>query len=225
MIDINAFMKTFIEALTKAFENRVWFAGLQGSYGRGEAVENSDIDVVVILDKLSAEDIRTYNQMLDTLPHRDLICGFLSGKEEILNWETSDLFQFFNDTNPIIGSLKELLPLIDDDAVERAIKNAVCNIYHGCVHNMLIEKSHKILRSLYKNAFFAVQAIAFKESGRYIRHQNNLLEAVSPKEQEIIKTYIEIKESGKIRFDEMSETLFEWASDKITSQAEKKNEK
>ena len=62
--------------------------GLQGSYGRGEATEASDIDIVVILDKLSADDIQTYNSMLDTLPHRDLICGFLSGRDEIMNWES-----------------------------------------------------------------------------------------------------------------------------------------
>ena len=36
---------------------------------------------------------------------RELICGFLSGKNEILNWEPSDLFRFCNDTTPIKGSL------------------------------------------------------------------------------------------------------------------------
>lgn len=72
-------MNEFIQKLNEVFANRAWFVGLQGSYGRGEATESSDIDVVVILDELSAEDIQTYNDMLDTLPHRELICGFLSG--------------------------------------------------------------------------------------------------------------------------------------------------
>ena len=84
----------------KTFENRVWFVGLQGSYGRGEATETSDIDVVVILDELSAKDILIYNDMLNTMSHRDLICGFLSGKNELMNWEPSDLVQFYNDTIP-----------------------------------------------------------------------------------------------------------------------------
>ena len=56
----------------------------------------SDIDVVVILDELSVADIETYNAMLDTLPHRELICGFLSGQKEIMAWEPSDLFQFIH---------------------------------------------------------------------------------------------------------------------------------
>ena len=98
------------------FGDRVWFVGLQDSYGRGEATETSDIDVVVILDALSAKDIEAYNQMLNTLPHRDLLCGFLSGKSELLNWEPSDLFQLYHDTTPILGSMDALIPLLDAEA-------------------------------------------------------------------------------------------------------------
>ena len=101
MIDITVWMQDFLQTLNETFANRVWFVGLQGSYGRGEATETSDIDIVVILDELSASDIQKYNTMLDALPHREMICGFLSGKDELLNWEPSDLFQFYHDTTPI----------------------------------------------------------------------------------------------------------------------------
>ena len=50
MIEINVWMDGFLKAVNETFENRVWFLGLQGSYGRGEAIETSDIDIVVILD-------------------------------------------------------------------------------------------------------------------------------------------------------------------------------
>jgi len=175
-------MNKFVRILEESFGNRVWFVGLQGSYGRGEATETSDIDVVVILDELTAQDIQTYNAMLDTLPNRELICGFVSGKKELFNWEPADLFQFYHDTTPIKGSLGELLVLIDDVAIDRAIKIGACNIYHGCVHNMLHEKSDEILKDLYKSASFVVQAIYFQETGLYIKSQNELLEKVSSDE-------------------------------------------
>jgi predicted nucleotidyltransferase len=92
MIEITAWTNTFLNTLNDHFGDRVWFVGLQGSFARGEATENSDIDMVVILDELSALDVVTYKAMLDTLPHRELICGFLSGKNEILNWEPSERF-------------------------------------------------------------------------------------------------------------------------------------
>ena len=216
MIDITSWMQNFLQTLSETFADRVWFVGLQGSYGRGEATETSDIDIVVILDELSATDIQTYTDMLDTLPHRELICGFLSGKNEIMNWESSDLFQFCHDTTPIKGSLDEVLAVVDESAVNRAIKIGACNIYHGCIHNLLHEKSEDILRGLYKSASFVVQAIAFKQTGNYISHQKELLKVVSSDEQVIVDTFLELKKGGAVNFDLMSETLFAWSKKWIT---------
>ena len=216
MIDITAWTKNFLQTLNETFANRVWFVGLQGSYGRGEATETSDIDIVVILDELSASDIQKYNTMLDTLPHREQICGFLSGKDELLNWEPSDLFQFYNDTTPIQGSLDELLAVIDETAVNRAIKIGACNIYHGCVHNMIHEKSEEILYGLYKSASFVVQAIAFKQTGKYIKTQKDLLGVVSDDERKIIEISLRLKNGDTVEFGTMSEFLFAWAKKQIT---------
>ena len=211
MIEITTWMNGFFSTINEAFGDRVWFVGLQGSYGRGEATETSDIDVVVILDELSITDIHKYNAMLNTLPYRELICGFVSGKDELLNWEPSDLFQFCNDTTPIIGSLDEVMAVIDEDAVNRAIKIGVCNIYHGCVHNMLHEKSEDILRGLYKSAAFVIQAITFKQIGKYIRSQSDLLQIALPEEQRIINTSTYLKNGGAIDFEKMSQELFVWS--------------
>ena len=211
MIDITTWMQSFLQTLNETFTNRVWFVGLQGSYGRGEATETSDIDIVVILDELSAKDIQTYNDMLDTLSHRELICGFLSGKQEIMSWEPSDLFQFCHDTTPIKGSLDEVMAAIDESAVSRAIRIGACNIYHGCVHNMLHEKDKDILRGLYKSASFVVQAIVFQQTGNYIKHQEELLQVVSSDEQVIVENFMNLKKGGTVDFSLMSETLFDWS--------------
>ena len=211
MIDITTWMNDFLQKLNHTFENRVWFVGLQGSYGRGEATVTSDIDIVVILDQLSVTDIQKYNTMLDTLPNRELICGFLSGKDELLNWEPSDLFQFYYDTTPIKGSLDELLTAIDEAAVKRAIKIGACNIYHGCVHNMLHEKSKDILKGLYKSASFVVQAIAFKQTGKYIKHKSELQDVVSTDERLIVDTFLNLKNGGAVEFFSMSEALLAFA--------------
>ena len=211
MVDINAWLEEFLQKLNETFKSRVWFVGLQGSYGRGEATETSDIDVVVILNELTVSDIQTYNDMLDTLPHRELICGFVSGKDEILNWEPADLFQFYHDTTPIKGSLDELLPKIDSVAVDRAIKIGACNIYHGCVHNMLHTKNEDILKGLYKAASFVVQAIVFKQTGNYIKHQNQLLQAALLDEKIVIETFLKYKNGETVDFNSASEILFEWS--------------
>ena len=140
-----------------------------------------------------------------------MICGFLSGKDELLHWEPSDLFQFYYDTTPIKGSLDELLTVIDEAAIDRAIKIGACNIYHGCVHNMLHEKSEDILKGLYKSASFVVQAIVFKQTGKYIKRQSELRDVVSADERVIVDTFLCLKNGDAVEFGAMSDTLFSWS--------------
>ncbi len=211
MIEITTWINDFMQALDQTFGERVWFVGLQGSYARSEATQTSDIDPVVILDELSTADLSAYRAMLNTLPHRELICGFLSGKKEILSWETGDLFQFYHDTKPLKGSLDALLPLIDETSVSRAIKIGACNIYHGVVHNMLHHRHEKTLRSLYKSASFVVQAICFQQTGNYFIQQQELSKHVMPDERVIVETFMALKNGGPVSFDEMSEILFTWS--------------
>ena len=216
MINISTWLKNFTETLDKTFGNRIFFVGLQGSYARGEATESSDIDVVVILDELTPSDIRAYSEMLDGLESRELICGFLSGKDELISWEPSDLFQFYHDTKSIRGSLDALIPLLDAEAVKRAVKLGACNIYHGCVHNMVHEKDGEILRGLYKSASFAVQAIVYEQTGRYFSSLCELLTTASPDDAVIIENFLHLKNGGAVDFDKMSESLFSWAKNRIT---------
>ena len=219
MIDVTCWTEQFLKELQQTFGNRIWFVGLQGSYGRGEATDGSDIDIVVILDELSASDVQIYNELLDRMPNRELICGFISGKSEILHWEPSDLFQFYYDTKAILGDLDELLPLIDSAAVDSAIKIGACNIYHGCIHNMLHEKREEAVKELYKSASFVMQALYCKKTGNYISKQSELLRIADEDDKTIIATFAELKRDGEIRLQEMSEELMRWSGNLIKSLA------
>ena len=218
MINITEWMNTFTTALDNTFGERIYFTGLQGSYARQEATDTSDIDVVVILDTLNAEDILTYDKMLNSLPHRELICGFISGKSEIMNWEASDLFQFYHDTKPVKGNLDELIPLIKESDIDRAIKTGVCNIYHGCVHNMLHDKNDDIVRGLYKSASFVIQAKHFRKTGEYIHLMKELMKFTTDEDRVILEIFLQLKKGEAVKFNQMSEILFNW-SKKIINKA------
>lgn len=210
MIDIESWLKIFQEHLYANFPGRIYFFGLQGSYARGEAKETSDIDVVVIFDRLTIEDIRRYRDILDELPERDKICGFVSGRDELLKWDTADLFQFSHDTLPIKGTLDELVALIDDEAVKRAVHTGACNIYHACVHNFLHERDSEFLKGLYKSARFVIQAAYFLRTGVYVKSHHELSELVSSIEAEIL-------EPETSDFDVLSQKLFTWSGNRIKS--------
>lgn len=219
MTDIKTWMNTFTEKVEALFPRRVWFIGLQGSYGRGEATAASDIDVVVILDELRIDDLMRYRNMLDAMPDHDSVCGFVSGKNELLNWEPGDLFQFYYDTVPVKGTLDALLEKIDKQAVRRAIRIGACNVYHACVHNYVHEKDENILRSLYKSAVFVIQAVWFYETGKYIKSHAELQAAIEPPSA-VLEVAAELKRDAPVKFDEMSELLLNWSKTVIGGYAE-----
>lgn len=144
---IHQWMEQYTRALRDTFGSRLWFVGLQGSYARGEATAQSDIDAVVILDRVSPADLAAYSAMLDRLPDRDKVCGFISGKDELFSWEPSDLFQFLYDTTPVLGSLKPLRERVSREDIRRAAWTGLCNVYHLCAHNMVHEKTRRFSKA------------------------------------------------------------------------------
>ena len=110
MIDIENWLNEYKKEINSCFGDRVIFIGLQGSYARKEATEGSDIDVVLILDKVDINDLTTYRRLVDKLPHRDLLCGFVSGRDELAFWSEYDLFQFYFDTIALQSNLDSVIP-------------------------------------------------------------------------------------------------------------------
>ena len=215
MIDITLWTDQYMKALKDTFGDRIWFAGIQGSYGRGEATEDSDIDMVVILDDLMPRDIDAYDAMLDTLDHREQACGFLSGMAEIMRWEPSDLFQFCHDTKPILGSLDAVLKRVDAEAVARAIRTGACNVYHGCVHNRLYEKNEALLHGLCKSASFVVRARVWQQTGHYVGPLVELEDRVDEMDRPIVTACMALKNGEALPFVALSETLFRWAGEVV----------
>ncbi len=107
MVNLQEWRSIYQQIVLDLFGERVLFIGLQGSYARNEAARNSDLDVVLILDKLDFNDLTLYKEALDHLPHRPLLCGFVSGRQELLNWCKFDLFQFYHDTISWYGSFSQ----------------------------------------------------------------------------------------------------------------------
>ena len=222
MIEITLWLERFTHTLRETFGKRVWFAGLQGSYARDEATDSSDIDIVVILDELTADDIALYDSMLNSLDHRELICGFLSGKDELLHWEPSELFQFCRDTKPVIGSLDDVLAVVKPGDIDRAILTGAYGVYHACVHNMLYEKDEGILRGLYKTATFTIRATAYRRTGVFCPRLDELLQHASAADREIVRSYLDMKAGVPIDFPSASKLLFEWAKVIIASRSKRK---
>ena len=86
MIDVDAYLCKVTGLLQHTFGTRLIYVGLQGSYLRGEAHENSDIDVMVVLDGLTVEDMDRYREIIMSAGHKEKSCGFLCAREDLLTY-------------------------------------------------------------------------------------------------------------------------------------------
>jgi len=187
--DVEKWLKEAVCKLKKKFSGRLLFVGFQGSYARGEATKESDIDLVVILDNLNFEDLKLYRSIINRLPYSEKACGFISGKNELQKWSKTDLFQFFYDTKPLEGKLDDIIEPPKKEDIEKAIKTGAENLYHSAVHSFIHSNDYIYdLKNLYKNTFFILQAKYFVEKGKYIQTKKELSSAVSKELSSALKT-------------------------------------
>lgn len=215
-MDVRAWMADYTQAVLAAFPGRAKFIGLQGSRGRDEAREDSDIDAVLILDRLDDNDLAAYSALLDTLPHRALTCGFTAGWEELAAWEKYDLFSLIRDTTPYVGSLEPLLAAVTRDDVLRAVRIGAGNIYHVCNHNRLHGKKPRTAAGLYKDAIFVLQAKAWLETGVYARRLDELIPLLSGEDAAVAVQARALRQGGDMpSLEAMSAQLRTWAASQL----------
>lgn len=215
-MEIWSWMKALEDQAEQTFGDRLVCLGLMGSYARGEATENSDIDAVLILDTVSLDDLRKYREILKWLPHREKVCGFVSGKDELQCWDRADLFQFCRDTQVIYGSLDFVQRLVGPEDVRRAVHIGACNLYHGAVHCMMHGQSMSDLAAQYKAAFFVLQSDYYFRSGVYVRSHRELTECMSGPARRVLQDAMAFKNGAGVGdFEELAERLIELSGELI----------
>lgn len=210
---IKKWLSHYQEMIEKEFGQRIRFIGLQGSQARGEAKEDSDIDVVLILDRFDYDDLMQYRKLLDQLPEREKICGFVSGEEELRQWDRADLFQFYHDTIPLQGNLQWMEDIITRKDIQRAVHMGACNLYHGCVHNALHSQSAQGLQGMLKTARFILQAKYYLETGVYLKSRAEMMEKMQGMDLEILRGGMH--EITVDEFPHYARLLMKWAQEII----------
>lgn len=187
MINKQQWMDEVIVKLNGCFGSRLLYAGLQGSYRRNEADEASDFDVVVVLDGLTAADLKIYRSIVKTMPESQKACGFVCGREELQSWPKHELFQLERDTEGYFGSLGPLLPDFDESDVRACVKIAASGLYHAACHQYLFGGwGAEDLKPLYKSVFFILRLSDYLRTGHYCGTKAELLGRAAGEEKELL---------------------------------------
>ncbi len=223
--DINDYCKKIKDLLLLEFGEKVCYIGLQGSYLRGEATENSDIDIVVILDTLTVEDMDLYRNILEKAGDSDRACGFICSRTDMQNWNALEICQLKYTTKDLYGVLEDFLPkwTIEDEVnyIKMSLNNLYHALCHGYIHGNLDTRTDSIL-PLYKSAFFILQNTYFLETYRsseketeFVLSKVDLMERLHGEDKFILETLISLIEGREVDYDDQFKLLFSWCQNRM----------
>lgn len=213
MFDVERYLCQLIGLLKEKFASRLSYVGLQGSYLRGEATDCSDLDIMVVIDGLSAEDLLQYREIIRCLERFDLSCGFICSKSDLANWNPLEIWNLLHGTKDYYGSLRELVPAYTESDVRNFTKLSINNLYHEICHRYIHAEDNRNMAHLagaYKSVFYILQAIYYLRQGTYIATKAELLSLLSGEDRAVLERAISLHHGTPHDFSECFELLFGW---------------
>ena len=216
MFDIDRYLFELTDLLKIAYSDRLLYVGLQGSYLRGEAKESSDIDIMVVVEKLSVADLDIYRSVIKQLPDFDKSCGFICSSADLLAWNPLEICHLIHSTRDFYGELSKLVPQFDRSDVINFARISVNNLYHEVCHRYIHcsqKKNVERLPGAYRNVFFILQNLHFLETGIFIPTKNQLVDVLSGSDREILSAAINFDDVKEYDFDAFFRLIFSWCQD------------
>lgn len=217
-MDINVYINDLIKILKARFQNKLLYVGLQGSYFRGDASENSDIDIMVIFDKLEIASLDMYRDCLLKAGYYEKSCGFICGRDELRNWNQFEICHLLHSTQDYYGKLSDFLPEYSVFDVKNFVKLSANNLYHQLCHGYIHSGKRQNsldLPAVYKNAFFILQNVCYLKCGRFFQMKRDMLNFVDGSDKIILENLLAISENGEHDFEKMFSDIFLWCKDLI----------
>lgn len=190
MFKIEKYIDDLICGLQKNFKDRLLYVGLQGSYMRGEAKDNSDIDIMSIIDSLTLFDLDSYKKTLISVGNYDKSCGFICGREELLKWNPLEICHLSHTTKDCFGKLEDFVPRYTNADVKNHVKLSLGNLYHELCHRYVHSDTSGIAAAfpaVFKSLFFILQNIYYLRTGCFANTKKELLCLLDDEDKEILK--------------------------------------
>ncbi len=222
MFRIEDYINNLIQKLKAAFGERLIYIGLQGSYLRGEATVDSDIDIMAVIDNLSVDDLQAYRDVLVSVGNFDKSCGFICSKEDLKNWNPLEISHLLHTTKDYYGILKNLIPEYTETDIRNFIKLSLNNLYHELCHRYIhAERDYNISRlpMTCKSIFYILQNMYYLKSGNFVMTKRELLEHLQVKDKAVLELSMTLQNCSDYDFDKAFGMLFEWCQSSLNDVA------
>ena len=214
LADIKDYTERLTDELKTKFGDRLLYVGLQGSYLRSEATPDSDIDIMLVLDEIHAKDLSVYRGILEELGEYDRACGFVCGRDELLNWFPEEICHVLHTTGDIYGKLNEIVPEYSKKDVADYIKMSVGNLYHMLCHRRIhseMEKNVYKLPLAQRDIFFILQNLYYLEKNNFIMKKTDVASSVKGIDLKVWESFSEDITSENL--DQHLDLLLDWCND------------
>lgn len=219
MLRIDEYIDELINTLKDAFGERLMYIGLQGSYLRNEETENSDIDIMAVIDNISVEDLKTYQKVLVSIGNFDKSCGFICGKTDLEHWNPLEICHLLNTTKDYYGELKRLVPSYTIEDERNYVKLSLNNLYHEICHRYVHADREDNISKLpitCKSVFFIIQHLHYLSSGNFISTKRELLECVQDEDKTVLELSMSLQNCIDYDFDKAFSILFHWCQNALS---------
>ncbi len=219
MFRIDEYINELIISLKNVLGERLMYIGLQGSYLRNEETENSDIDIMAVIDNLSVEDLKTYQKALVSAGNFDKSCGFICGKDDLEHWNPLEICHLLNTTKDYYGELKNLVPAYTIEDERNYVKLSLNNFYHEICHRYIhADREYNVLKLpiTCKSVFFIMQHLYYLSSGNFIPTKRELLECVQDEDKTVLELSISLQNNIDCDFDKAFSILFNWCQNALS---------
>ena len=218
MINVEMYTARLKDLLLRQFGSRLVYMGLQGSYLRGEATENSDLDIMIVIDGLNVSDLEAYRAIVESLDHAEKSCGFICSKADLANWNPLEIWTLLNGTKDLYGDLCSLVPPYAQQDIRNFAKMSLNNLYHGLCHQYIHaprSECEAALPGTYKGAFFILQTLYYLNHGEYIATKARLLPLLEGIDHTILTRAMELNSGMEHDFSDSFELIFKWCQDSL----------
>lgn len=210
--ELDKWLDTLLESLENTFGDRLLLVALVGSRARDDSNAESDVDINVILDKVTSDDITLYRDIINNMPDKYCACGYLGSLDEIRIWPRYDLVSFHYGSRILYGNANDVIGPISALDIRNNAMATLTYINHTSRHSLIYDKdflqSANAMKELYKSTFFVIQDWYFLKYGNFVARRKELLKRhITAQDRLVLKRYENWEADEKSRTENPLDTI------------------
>jgi predicted nucleotidyltransferase len=216
---VDAWLAEFLAKLKEAFGQRLRWVGHHGSWASGEARLESDIDCMVVLDRIDEDDLTAVREAVSSVPRGlestrhtlELASGVLRSVSELRLTPRFALVQYFYGCKVLHGTLDGIVNKPEPRDLLEDIKLKVSEDLIAARHYLIFyphedsQSVHK-LKYFFKCAFYALQSLVLLTQGKFINRKDAIGKYLENEDdKEVVRV---IRDWHKLEADRIARPLY-----------------